>query len=103
MDEDMISGMLTAIKNFVEDAFKQKDQNLELIEYELYNLHIQSFISYYIVVVVSGTYSMVFKDKLQDIIFDLSQNFLSLPNIRANLTREVLDTELAYYFKNENI
>ncbi len=103
IDEDMISGMLTAIKNFVEDAFKQKDQNLELIEYEFYNLHIQNFISYYIVVVISGTYSTVFKDTLQDIIFDLSQNFLSLPNIRASLTREILERELAYYFKNENI
>ena len=35
IDEDMIAGMLTAIKSFVEDAFKQGNQNLENIEYEL--------------------------------------------------------------------
>jgi len=43
MDEEMVSGMLTAIKSFVEDAFNQRNQDLESIEYELYQIHLQSF------------------------------------------------------------
>lgn len=103
VDEEMVSGMLTAIKHFVEDAFHQKDQNLEHIEYETFNLHIQNFISYYIVVVVSGNYTTAFKNKLQDIIFNLSENFLSLPNLGHTLNREILEKELEYYFANDNI
>jgi len=41
IDKDMVSGMLTAIKSFVEDAFQGESQNLELIEYELYHIHIR--------------------------------------------------------------
>ena len=36
VDKEMISGMLTAIKSFVEDAFKTSSQNLETIEYEFF-------------------------------------------------------------------
>ncbi|NER12933.1 cell envelope biogenesis protein OmpA [Leptobacterium flavescens] len=100
IDKDMISGMLTAIKNFVEDAFNQGGQNLELIEYELYNIHIQSFVSYYIAVVVSGNYSTHFKNQLQDTIFNFSDNFLSLPS-RESFDTETIEKELTYYFKND--
>ena len=48
IDEDMIAGMLTAIKSFVEDAFKKDQQSLELIQYELFEIHIQNFTSYYL-------------------------------------------------------
>jgi len=78
MDEEMVSGMLTAIKSFVEDAFNQKDQNLELIEYELYHIHLQSFATHYIAVVVSGNFSTAAKDKLQDIIFDFYNSFMAM-------------------------
>lgn len=54
IDEDMIAGMLTAIKSFVEDAFKRDQQSLELIQYELFEIHIQNFTSYYFAVVIFG-------------------------------------------------
>ena len=47
IDEDMIAGMLTAIKSFVEDAFKKDEQSLESIQYELFEIHIQNFTTYY--------------------------------------------------------
>jgi len=78
IDEEMVSGMLTAIKSFVEDAFHQKNQNLELIEYELYNIHIQSFVNYYVAVVVSGNYTTRVKNKIQDFIFDFYKNFMEM-------------------------
>ncbi len=78
MDEEMVSGMLTAIKSFVEDAFSQKDQNLELIEYELYQIHLQSFATHYIAVVISGNFNINAKNKLQDIIFDFYHSFMAM-------------------------
>jgi hypothetical protein len=78
IDEEMVSGMLTAIKSFVEDAFIQKDQSLELIEYELYQIHLQSFATHYIAVVISGNFDLNAKNKLQDIIFDFYHSFMAM-------------------------
>ncbi|UGU18354.1 cell envelope biogenesis protein OmpA [Sinomicrobium kalidii] len=103
IDEDMFSGMLTAIKSFVEDAFQQKGQNLELIEYELYHIHIQSFVSYYVAVVVSGQYTTPIKNKLQDIIFNFSENFLSLMIYNPDIDKNDIVNELNYYFNNDHI
>ncbi|RAV28011.1 cell envelope biogenesis protein OmpA [Sinomicrobium soli] len=103
IDKEMFSGMLTAIKSFVEDAFRGKGQNLELIEYELYHIHIQSFVSYYVAVVVSGQYNTPIKNKLQDIIFSFSQNFLSLMIYNPDIAKEDIVNELNYYFKDDSI
>ncbi len=102
IDKDMISGMLTAIKSFVEDAFQKKNQSLELIEYELYNIHIQSFVSYYIAVVVSGNYTTSFKNKLQDVIFSFSEGFL-LSSTDDKIDTPAIEKELIHYFKNDDI
>lgn len=78
IDEEMISGMLTAIKSFVEDAYYKKNQNLELIEYESYNIHLQSFVTHYVAVVISGNYVLQSKNKLQDLIFNFYYNFMAM-------------------------
>ena len=75
IDEEMIAGMLTAIKNFVEDAFRLENQNLELLEYELYRIHIQSFERYYVAVALSGNYDIKRKSKIQDLIFDFFEGY----------------------------
>ncbi|EDP98549.1 cell envelope biogenesis protein OmpA [Kordia algicida OT-1] len=104
IDKDMISGMLTAIKSFVEDAFNEKSQNLELIEYELYHIHIQSFVSFYVAVAISGEYNLIFKNKLQDIIFNFTENFLNLFNDLSEIKEADITNELEFYFStNENL
>lgn len=77
IDEDMIAGMLTAIKSFVEDAFKKDQQSLELIQYELFEIHIQNFTSYYFAVVISGGFDTAFKNKLENKLFDIASNIKS--------------------------
>ncbi|MBX2870368.1 MAG: hypothetical protein KTR18_16930 [Acidiferrobacterales bacterium] len=71
-DPDLVAGMLTAIKAFVEDAYGQSNQSLELIEYETFTLYLQSFKSFYIVAAVSGVMNQEFKDKLNDAIFSFA-------------------------------
>ncbi len=98
IDKDMVAGMLTAIKSFVEDAFEGGNQNLELIEYELYTIHIQNFYSYYIAAVVSGAYTMMFKEVLEDQILEFAQKHIS----RRELENSKLFTrKLKKYFEDE--
>jgi hypothetical protein len=99
-DEDMVAGMLTAIKSFVEDAFKKENQNLQHIEYDLYNIHLQNFSSFYIAIVISGAYNVIFKDKLENKILDFTnkQKVTSILNNKLVLTKK-----LEEFFKNDNI
>lgn len=76
LDLDMISGMLTAIKSFVEDAFTRGEQNLELIEYDLYKIHIQNFYSFYVAVVISGVLTTSFRSDLEDKIMEFVESML---------------------------
>ena len=65
-DADMVAGMMTAIKAFAEDAYDRSNQTLEFIEFERFNLYLQTFRSFYIVVAISGVINQEFKDKLND-------------------------------------
>ncbi|RMA66187.1 cell envelope biogenesis protein OmpA [Ulvibacter antarcticus] len=96
VDKDMISGMLTAIKSFVEDAFEGGGQDLEAINYELYSIHIQNFHTYYIAVVISGTYTKSFENKLENRLLKLSKSLS--PRI-STLTKEAIDGVLIEFFK----
>lgn len=70
MDPDMIAGMLTGIKGFVEHAFQQDAQDLETVEYEKYKIVINTFKNFYIASVVSGTLSQDFKESLDEEVLD---------------------------------
>ncbi len=96
LDKDMVSGMLTAIKSFVEDAFSAGAQNLEAVEYELYTIHIQNFFSYYIAAVVSGNYTRSFESKIENKLLTLSKKLS--PKV-STLTREEIDSFLREFFK----
>lgn len=75
IDKDVLSGMLTAIKGFVEDALKTGSDDLETIEYGLYNIHIQNFNTYYIASVIHGVFDSSFKEELQDQLFEFSEKY----------------------------
>jgi len=57
MDKEVVAGMLTAIKSFVEDAFNKDAQDLETIEYGSYKIVIRSYYSFYIAIAISGALS----------------------------------------------
>ena len=98
IDKEMIAGMLTAIKSFVEDAFEGGDQDLEKIEYELYTIHIQNFYSYYIAAVISGAYSIMFKEVLEDQIMEFAKNHISRNDLENN---ELFTKKLKKYFQDD--
>ncbi len=53
-DDDIIAGMVTAIKAFAEDAFRRPNAELERINYDDLILLFEAFYSYYFVVVIKG-------------------------------------------------
>ena len=64
LDQDMIAGMLTAIKSFVEDAFSQKTEELSTIEYDSYKILIYNYHTFYIAIVLSGNVRYAQKSEL---------------------------------------
>ncbi|AXT51658.1 cell envelope biogenesis protein OmpA [Aquimarina sp. BL5] len=98
VDKDMVAGMLTAIKSFVEDAFQGGNQNLETIEYELYTIHVQNFYSYYIAAVISGAYNMMFKEVLEDQIINFAQHNISKRDLENS---ELFTKKLKKHFEDE--
>lgn len=103
VDEDMISGMLTAIKAFVEDAFKETQHDLQSIEYDLYEIHLHSFHKYYIASAVSGTFTERLENELEDFNLEISQE-ISKRNIiydRTELENLLLDKFKSYKFTEE--
>lgn len=66
VDKDMIAGMLTAIKAFVEDAFKRTDEELQGIRYGGYEIMVQNFFNYYIALAIAGSISEQERDELAE-------------------------------------
>ncbi|MEO9952566.1 cell envelope biogenesis protein OmpA [Nonlabens sp.] len=103
VDEDMISGMLTAIKAFVEDAFKETQHDLQSIEYDLYEIHLHSFHKYYIASAVSGTFTERLENELENFNFEISEDISkkSILHDRAALEALLLDRFKTYKFTEE--
>ncbi len=76
IDQDVIAGMLTAIKAFVEDAFKREEEDLESIQYGTYKIILQNFHSYYIAMAVSGILSSNQKDQLGNRLLHFADTYL---------------------------
>ena len=84
MDQDVLAGMLTAIKAFMEDAFKREQEDLESIQYMTYKVVLQSFPSYYIALAISGTLSSAEEDELSNRIFDFADKYSSNLVVQPN-------------------
>lgn len=97
IEQDMVAGMLTAIKSFAEDAFSKKDTSLQQIEYDLYTIHLQNFSSYYIAVVLSGPFNMAYRDVLEDKLLDFAQYKINKKDLS---NQESFNAKLDQYFKN---
>ncbi len=85
-DKDMVSGMLTAIKSFAEDAFSKEGQDLEDIKFETFQLSMANYNSIYIAVATSGVITPAFKEELSEGLNTLAENIF--------WKREILENEI---------
>jgi len=81
MDEDLMAGMLTAIRSFAEDAFMKGAQKVDTIEYDRLSIFVQSYPTFYIAVSLNGKMTQGDKSKLSD-------NLLEFVN--QDLNRDVM-------------
>lgn len=86
LDQDVIAGMLTAIKAFVEDAFKREKEDLESIQYGTYKIILQNFHSYYIAMAISGILSSTQKDQLGNRLLNFADTYLKRVGSQPNQT-----------------
>lgn len=100
IDRDLVAGMLTAIKSFVENAFSKKRQDLDMIEYGTYKIFIQSFHLYYIPIILNGSISTSEKQALSAQLLDFAEKEMATV-VPAEHTQEDfkrLSSRLTAYF-----
>ncbi|MEM8525101.1 MAG: hypothetical protein AAGG68_10675 [Bacteroidota bacterium] len=73
IDRDALAGMLTAIKSFVEDAFRQDTQELEIIRYQNYQIFVYNLYTYYIAVAVEGSLSSERAGQLEEALMNIGE------------------------------
>ncbi len=104
-DQDMMAGMMTAIKSFAQDALSKETQQLEIVEYETYKLIIKDFSSFYVVAAVSGPLNPHFKNKLDDTILAFVNRIINTPTMKqglVSLDKQVIVGNLETYFSQIN-
>lgn len=87
IDQDMVVGMLTAIKSFAKDAIAQND-NLDAINYDNYKIILQNFYQFYVAIVLSGSFSTDEKEELSTAVDEFSEKALK------NINFEIIDSEV---------
>jgi hypothetical protein len=99
IDKDVIAGMLTAIKAFVEDAFQRDNEELEMIQYGTYKILLYNFHSYYVSVAMSGSISTAEKDRISDELNDFAINELKdYKHHELDQTYALISQKLEDYF-----
>jgi len=82
--EDLVAGMLTAIKSFAEDAFERGEADLEMIQYDRYRIFLQNFPKYYIAVVLGGSMSSQQKENLANDLLTFAEEEMNIPINEVN-------------------
>lgn len=105
VDSDLISGMLTAIRDFVRDSFGygDKDKDLDEVQYGDQRIIIQSGRAAYLAVVSTGTEPEGFRARLHEFVSELHVKYEKplaqyngdptvLPNLQPKIARLVAET-----------
>lgn len=103
LEPDLVAGMLSAIKSFVETAFGKENSDLESLEYSDYKILMFNFNRFYFATVMEGIVDAETRDQLQDDFLNLTADKLGsipLKNIDDKLKRTVED-ELEKVFNNK--
>jgi F0F1-type ATP synthase membrane subunit b/b' len=105
VDSDLISGMLTAIREFAQDSFGlgNKEEELDEVQYGDQRIIIQSGRAAYLAVVTTGTEPEGFRAKLHEFVSELHVKYEKvlaqyngdptiLPNLQPKIARLVAET-----------
>ncbi|MCS7074018.1 MAG: hypothetical protein NZ108_06090 [Bacteroidia bacterium] len=76
IDQDMMAGMLSAIKSFAEDSLQASKQQLETLHYNTYRIIIQSWHHYYMAAVLEGTVNQTFAESIRQKMDEFAELYL---------------------------
>lgn len=93
IDPDIIAGMLTGIKSFVEHAFMKGPQELQSLEYDKYKLLVNSLYTVYIAFVVEGNVTPEYKAELFNLTLSFAEKYKIIPH--QDVTHELLEENSA--------
>ncbi|HHH50524.1 MAG TPA: hypothetical protein ENK52_06065 [Saprospiraceae bacterium] len=101
LNRDLVAGMLTAIKAFVEDAFQKNAENLEMIEYGSYKIFIQTFRSYYIAIAISGSLSAKERNDLSNKLIAFADKELkgNFKEVTSSLTDRISEKLFSFFLQ----
>ncbi len=103
-DQDVIAGMLTAIKSFAEDAFNRGKEDLEMIQYENYKIFLQNLPSYYFAVAMTGSISTSEKEDLSNKLITFAKDYVPFDTTDVNSTlTDRISAALAKHFDQFNL
>lgn len=103
LEPDLVAGMLSAIKSFVESAFGEENSELESLEYSSYKILLYNFNRFYFACVMEGFVDAETRSELQDDFLNLTDKklgIISLKNIDDELKKTV-EQELENTFANK--
>lgn len=94
LEPELVAGMLSAIRSFVESAFGEKNSELESLEYSSYKILMYNFNRFYFACVMEGYVDAETRSALQDDFLNLADKklgVLALKNIDNELKSTVKD------------
>ena len=100
INREAVAGMLTAIKSFVEEAFEQDKQDLEMIQYGTYRILLQNFPSYYFAMALSGSISTAETENFRNQTLDFIEKTNSFNY--AHITSEI-QNDISQQLENQFI
>ncbi len=88
LDQQMLVGLLTALKSFGEDVMGQKEEGLNTIQFDSYNIIIYNFFSCYSATVINGPVTETFKSELHERLLDFAEQHLNNLEGKSDLLSE---------------
>ena len=96
--DDLLAGMMTAIKSFAEDAFDKDGAELEVITYANHQLLLENYYSYYFVVAVSGNISSHQSAIIHEKMNNFAAKYLNRNEVKNGQFSHGLSINLKNYF-----
>jgi len=75
IDEDIMSGMLTAVKSFISDSFKEETGSLKTLQYGRMIIYIERGVTIYLAVVFRGKSSDSLRKRMRKTIIDIWKKY----------------------------
>ncbi len=102
LNQEMMVGLLTAIKSFSQDAMGKTNEILGCIQFESYNIVTVDFHNHYGALVINGPVTEGFKSEIEDRMLDYAEeNLKGILDSSTTYDEQKLSDSLKHYISDE--